>query len=151
VSAPIDLMATSARFMQPRNRLYHRWLLGRMKADALATPGLAPHWAAALARVRSTWDFDDLYVAPANGWSGAAEYYRVNSAARFLAAIRVPTLVIHALDDPWIPGAPYRAFDWAGNPALVPLLPARGGHVGFHGAGGVWHDRCLVRFFDALA
>ena len=47
------------------------------------------------------------------GWRDAAEYYAVNSSAQFLPSITVPTLVVHALDDPMIPAGPYRAIDWA--------------------------------------
>jgi predicted alpha/beta-fold hydrolase len=101
--------------------------------------------------VRDTWEFDDRFVAPRNGWGGAEEYYAVNSAAGFLDAIRKPTLVIHALDDPWIPGVMYRERDWARNACLKPLLPRRGGHVGFHGPGEeAWHDLCLASFLERL-
>jgi predicted alpha/beta-fold hydrolase len=74
-------------------------------------------------------------------------------ARRFLAAIRIPTLVIHARDDPWIPSEMYTSYEWSGNPKLRPLLAKGGGHVGFHGQGGglPWHDRCLLPFFDALS
>jgi predicted alpha/beta-fold hydrolase len=61
----------------------------------------------------------------------------------------VPTLVVHALDDPWIPGAIYERVDWRANPRLVPLLPRRGGHLGFHARGSAvpWHDRAIAAFF----
>ncbi|WP_145609435.1 YheT family hydrolase [Nitrospirillum amazonense] len=163
VSAPIDLSATSRRFLKARNRPYHLWLLRQMKAETLATPA-EPGTAeaerqAAVRRARTIYDFDDGYVAPANGWRDAEEYYRVNSALQFLPAITRPTLVIHALDDPWIAPEPYLAFDWAAHPALVPLIVTKGGHVGFHAAaegwgailGGGWLDRCLVRFLETLA
>ncbi|WP_236024887.1 YheT family hydrolase [Arenibaculum pallidiluteum] len=150
ISAPIDLRATSIAFLRPRNRFYHRHLLLAMKAEALAGP-LEPGEPAVVAAVRDTWEFDDRFIAPRNGWSGAEEYYAVNSAARYLDAIRVPTLVIHALDDPWIPGRIYAARDWSRNPSLVPLVSRRGGHVGFHGAGRTtWHDECLLRFAARL-
>jgi hypothetical protein len=73
-------------------------------------------------------------------------------ARRFLARVEVPTLVIHACDDPWIPSDAYTSYPWSDHPNLVPLLPAEGGHVGFHGVGSAipWHDRCLAVFFDAI-
>ncbi|TWB44479.1 YheT family hydrolase [Nitrospirillum pindoramense] len=163
VSAPIDLSATSRRFLRPRNRPYHLWLLRQMKAETLATPA-EPGSAeagrqAAVRRARTIYAFDNDYVAPANGWRDAEEYYRVNSARRFMSAITRPTLVIHALDDPWIAPEPYLDFDWAAHPALLPLIVTKGGHVGFHAAqenggailGGGWLDRCLVRFLETLA
>jgi predicted alpha/beta-fold hydrolase len=151
VSAPIDLAATSKHFLRLRNYVYHRWLIGRMRTDALATPGLEAHWAERVRSSQSVWDFDDRFIAPRHGYDDAAHYYRVNSAAQFVARIQVPTLAIHALDDPWIPSASYRSIDWAKVPAVKALLPRSGGHVGFHAIGGVWHDRCLVRFFERLA
>jgi predicted alpha/beta-fold hydrolase len=153
VSAPIDLSAASQRFMAPRNRLYQRHLLVGMKAEATAQGAqLEEEERRAIASVRSVWEFDERFVAPRNGWSGAEAYYAANMALRFLPEIRVPTLVVHALDDPWIPGESYRAFDWGRNPALTPLLPAAGGHVGFHGRDDrqPWHDRCFAAFLEAL-
>ncbi len=150
VSAPIDLALTSRTFMEPRNRVYHSWLLNRMKAETFASgPRIEAKWADAVRTARSVYEFDDRFIGPWNGWSGAEEYYAVNSALRFLPRIAVPTLVVHALDDPWIPGAIYTSIDWSANPNLTPLLPSGGGHVGFHGEGGVWHDRCLAAFFAA--
>jgi predicted alpha/beta-fold hydrolase len=152
VSAPIDLAAAAAQLGSPRNRVYHRRLLARMKQELAQAPDeLMPAIRAALAGVRSIIEFDDRFTAPRNGFADAAHYYSQCSAGRFMPAIPVPTLVIHALDDPWIPGAAYREYDWAGNPNLTPLLPRRGGHVGFHAVGGrVWSDDCMVDYLRRL-
>lgn len=151
VSAPIDLAASCAFMMRRANGFYHHWLLGKMKAEMAASAGkVDPQWLAAAAGAGSLWEFDDRLVGPWNGWSGAAEYYAVNSALGFLPRITVPALVIHAMDDPWIPAAAYRDFDWAANPSLTPLLSRHGGHVGFHGKGGVWFDQCLAVFLRNL-
>jgi predicted alpha/beta-fold hydrolase len=149
VSAPIDLEAAQLRLMAPRNALYHRYLLARMKAETLAGAELKPAERRAVLRARSVYDFDHGFVAPAGGFADAEDYYRRCSARRFLAAVDLPTLVVHARDDPWIPGAAYDAVDWRATPKLIPLRPAAGGHVGFHGrgAGAAWHDRCIARFF----
>ncbi|MGE0119585.1 MAG: YheT family hydrolase [Dongiaceae bacterium] len=149
VSAPIDLKATQLRFMQRRNRRYHDHILARMKQE-ITLPDLEP---AAVDAISSVYAFDDRVVAPRNGFAGADDYYARCSARNFLAEIRVPTLVIHARNDPWIPADPYLVFDWRGNPRLTPLLPAGGGHVGFHGLGSrvPWHDRCIGLFADRLA
>jgi predicted alpha/beta-fold hydrolase len=150
VSAPIDLRRCSLNLLRPRNYVYHRHLLAQMKGEALAGP-LAPGEAEVVRSVRDIWAFDDRFVAQRNGWAGAEAYYAANAALGFLDAIAVPTLVIHALDDPWIPGRIYAERDWGRNPRLVALLPRRGGHVGFHGPGAVaWHDGCVVRFLRRL-
>lgn len=150
VSAPIDLRATSLRVGAPRNRVYHDYLLRRMLADARAPHAdLGPVARATLDAVRTIWDFDDRIVAPRNGFADAEDYYARCAAGPRLGEIRIPTLVVHALDDPWIPGAIYERVDWRANPMLAPLLARGGGHVGFHGAGSpvAWHDRAIMGFF----
>ena len=152
VSAPIDLAAASARMLERRNWLYHRYLLRRVKRDATGGRSeLSAGERRAVAAARSVFEFDDTFVAPRNGWRDAAEYYAVNSAERFLASIEVPTLLVHALDDPWIPAAAYQRVDWAANPRLTPVLAPGGGHVGFHARGSrvPWHDRALDAFLAA--
>ena len=154
VSAPIDLKAAQRRIMMPRNRLYHRHMLARMKAEcAVGRAGVSEEERRAALAARSVYEFDDVFVARRNGFGTADAYYAINGAAQFLPAIRVPTLVIHALDDPWIPDEAYLRHDWRANRSLVPLLPPRGGHVGFHGRGGgpAWHDRCALDFFAEQA
>ena len=153
VSAPIDLKSAQLRIMAPRNALYHGYLLRRMKAECRAAP--VPPDAETLRtldRLRTLYQFDDRIVAPRGGFAGAEDYYARSSARRYLARITVPTLVIHAQDDPWIPFAAYRAVDWPANPRLRPLFPKGGGHVGFHDRGGppAWHDRTMAEFLKAV-
>lgn len=156
VSAPIDLAAASRRFRAPRNALYQRWLLGHMKAEALAPGGVAldARERQAIRDARSVYDFDDRYVAPRHGFAGAGDYYAQCSAAGFLAGVVTPTLMIHADNDPWIPLAAYRDTGRLGNPALRIVLTRGGGHVGFHGAravaGGRWHDGVIAAFLASV-
>lgn len=153
VSAPLALADASRRLMRGRNALYQFYLLKEMKREAMA-PGaeLTARERAAIAEARSIWAFDHDFSAPRNGFAGAEEYYERNGARRFLDGIAVPTLVIHALDDPWIPSTAYVAYDWRRNPNLMPLLPQCGGHVGFQGRGHrlAWHDRCIERFLEVV-
>jgi predicted alpha/beta-fold hydrolase len=152
ISAPLDLAAASERISAARNRIYQRHLLHHMKIEAL---GLGAELTAEeqdrVRTARTIFEFDDRFVGPRNGYTGAPDYYANNSGARFLSAIRVPLLVIHAFDDPWIPSAAYKRVAWADHPSLLPLLPDGGGHVGFHGRGSAvpWHDRCVEIFFKA--
>ncbi len=155
ISAPIDLAAATARIQARRNAFYHRYILSRLKAETLAAPGAAdgapglePGERRTIAAARSLRQFDDTVVAPRNGFAGVGDYYEQCKALRFLGGIAVPTLLIQALDDPWIPSAAYLEYDWRRNPNLTPLLPASGGHVGFHGRGHAagWHDRAMAAF-----
>lgn len=151
VSAPIDLAAASARLLAPRNRIYQSWLLAKMRAEALAGP-VTEAERAALVAARTVFEFDDRYVAPRNGFASAAEYYARSSAGPLLGRIALPTLLIQAPNDPWIPMAAYRRAEEEGHAALR-FLFADGGHVGFHASGSPipWHDRAIVRFLGDQA
>jgi uncharacterized protein len=153
VSAPIDLAATSHRMQHWRNYAYQAKLMRDMRFEAL-TPSseLSATERAAVARARSIAEFDAGFSAPRNGFSGLEDYYEQNSAQRYLDGIKVPTLVIHALDDPWVPAAPYLAYDWKKNRSLVAAFPAGGGHVGFHGSDrrNCWHDLATVQFLESV-
>ena len=153
VSAPIDLDAASRRMMARRNRPYQHYLLTRMRAEVLAGSAMMSEAERReVERARTIYAFDDRFVAPRYRFSGAGDYYARCSAQRFLAGIRVPTLIIHALDDPWIPSDAYRRQDWTTLPTIRALLPLCGGHVGFHGVGSrvAWHDRCAGTFFEQV-
>jgi predicted alpha/beta-fold hydrolase len=152
VSAPIDLSVVCSHMMRPRNRIYHRYLLRQMKSEATAKGAvLTAGERAAILGASTIWEYDELFIAPRHGFAGAEDYYERCKPVRFMADIRVPTLVIAAMDDPWIPGRLYDAFDWKSNPALEPHLLRSGGHVGFHGADELlpWSDRAVCRFADA--
>lgn len=152
VSPPLDLAATCRRMMTPRNYLYHRHILNGLKREALApNADLSAAESARIKAARSIYDFDDGFVAPRFGFRDASDYYAQNSSGRFIAAIRVPTLIVYAQDDPWIPAACYRDVDWRENPAITPLLTDKGGHLGFHDVASTipWHDRMIVDWLKA--
>lgn len=146
VSAPLDLAAASRRLHAPRNRVYHDYLLRRMVADS-------PHDEARAPGIATIREFDDRVVARMNGFADADDYYARCSSGAFLPAIRTKTLLVHAADDPWIPGSLYAEYDWSTNPSLMPCLTRGGGHVGFHEAGHATarHDREIVAFFGAIS
>ncbi|MEX2455350.1 MAG: alpha/beta fold hydrolase [Rhodospirillaceae bacterium] len=154
ISAPIDLAATARRMMARRNAIYHRWLLGRMKAEATAgAAAVTAREREALRAARTVYGFDDGFVAPRNGFGGADDYYARCSATGLLHLIRTPTLLIHGRNDPWISAADYDAVRWADHPAVTTALADGGGHVGFHGRDREtpWHNARLLDFITARA
>lgn len=154
VSVPLDLAACSARLRQRRNRVYEQYLISRLRADTLArVAGLSSAERHAVESSASVLEYDERFVAPRNGFADAADYYARSSAVGYLGGIATPTLVVHGMDDPWIPAEVYRGIRWNDLPALHPLLPAGGGHVGFHAIDSrvPWHDRCLAAFLDRFA
>lgn len=140
VSPPIDLHATQQRVAEYRNRRYHKYLLARMREERPCPPEVA-----------SILEFDNCVVAPTHGFRDALDYYAQCSSGPHLGAIRTPTLVIHAADDPWIPSRTFREIDWDRFRHVRLLMPWSGGHVGFHALGlkRPWHDEVAVRFLAA--
>jgi hypothetical protein len=153
VSAPIEPAEAAQRFMEPRNALYHYWLLRQMKTESTA-PGalLSEAERAAIHRARTIYEFDDGFIAPRNGFAGADDYYTRTAGARMAGDIKAPTLMIHARDDPWIPPAPYEALIGRAPANIQIVLTPSGGHVGFHAQGHAetWHDRRVDEFLKSL-
>ena len=150
VSAPLDLLEASRRLLEPRNAAYHLYLLARMKVESTTRPArLSAAERRSALTARTVFQFDDHFTAPRHGFACALDYYRRTMALNFLPGVTVPTLLIHADDDPWIPSGSYRAFDWGCNRRLTPLLAQGGGHVGFHARDHEvpWHNRCISAYF----
>ena len=106
VSAPLDLTAAGYTLDRGLNReLYARHFLGTMKRKALAKlarfPGL--YDARRVARARTLYEFDDLVTAPLHGFRGVRDYWTRASSAPWLDRIGVPTLLLNALNDPFLP------------------------------------------------
>ena len=96
--------------------------------------------------------FDDVATAPLHGFSGAQDYYRQSSSNQFLKGIRVPTLLIHARNDPFLPRRAIPLETMRENPSLEPAISRGGGHVGFlsgfvPGRPHFWAEDRLADFF----
>jgi len=136
ISVPYDL-AAGATYMEQGlfGPLYARYFLTSLKAKVKAKEGML-NPILNLDRVyssRTLWEFDDAATGPLHGFQGAADYYARCSSKQFLPRIRVPTLLFHARNDPFLPPSaiPHRAV--RENPVLFPAFARRGGHVGFMG------------------
>ncbi len=149
ICAPFDLAAAQRRIMQPRNWLYHRFFIKRMKNEALEPISeVSAEDRERIVSARTVFDFDNQFVAPRNGFGTAENYYETNSAEHYLGRIACPTLLIAANNDPIIPIEMYRRQRWGENPVLVPVLSEKGGHCGYHarGMGQTWADDVTARF-----
>ncbi|RUL87648.1 YheT family hydrolase [Tautonia sociabilis] len=127
---PIDLALCCSNLQRFPLNLYDRYFVRKLVSDIRRLHELVPELGPIdLARVRSMVQFDEWYTAPRNGFSGALDYYRRASAGPLIPAIRVPGLVVHALDDPFIPASPFISVEF---PSQIRLeLAPRGGHLGF--------------------
>ncbi len=153
VSAPIDLLGTCLTLLRFRNLLYHRHVFDAVKREALADGAvLTPDERRNITAARTLYAYDDVFTGPRNGFAGAEDYYARSSALNFLPGIAIPTLVLAALDDPWVPGGAYLGHHWGSNKSqsLTPVLTEHGGHVGFHGTGGYkpWSDLAVLAFLE---
>jgi len=135
VSAPVDLAAAGNALDRGFNRrVYTRMFLRTLRRKSLDKlerhPGL---YDAARVRAASTLrEFDDVVTAPLHGFRDADDYWARASAAPWLKAIRVRTLVINARNDPFLPESTLlRVNDVPRNVVLE--FPRTGGHAGFPG------------------
>ena len=80
---------------------------------------------------RTFREFDDAATAPLHGFTSAEDYYSRSSCSRFLDEIRVPTILLHSADDPFLPPTCIPRPAVRANPHLLAAFTARGGHVGF--------------------
>jgi predicted alpha/beta-fold hydrolase len=154
VSAPIDLAACARALGEPRNFIYARRFLTRLKARVRRRHVQAPEMYSldALKRVKSIWDFDDVYTGPLFGFGSAVNYYRTQSSSQYLEKIRVPALLVQAKDDPLIPFKVYDHPAFRENPWLRLEAVEHGGHVGFisRRAPRFWLDRVVVDWLEQV-
>ena len=156
-SAPLDLVAAGNALDRGFNRaVYTRNFLRTLKAKSLAKlerfPGLFDRAAAMQATTLRA--FDDAVTAPLHGFRNAEDYWLRSSSKPWLMHIRVPTLVLNALDDPFLPAWALPKDDEVSN-AVCLHFPAQGGHVGFVSGkfpGSIaWMPTHVLRFFSAIS
>jgi predicted alpha/beta-fold hydrolase len=143
VSPSVDLQASTDQIQARRNWLYHRSFLRRLKRKMQVKHSLYPHLydIDGLSSISSIRAFDERYTSLAGGFENATDYYYRGSAVRVAQHIEVPTLIIHAQDDPFIPYNSLRDPDFQNNPNILIVAPERGGHVAFVSSGYPGEDR----------
>jgi uncharacterized protein len=151
ISPPVDLAACALRIAEARNRIYESRFLRHLRRTLARkkTVMTVDYSLDAFSTIRSLIDFDNAYTAPAFGYRDAFDYYAQASSNRLLANIQLPSLVIHARDDPFVP---FNNFDhpaFRENLSLCLLAPAFGGHVGFisRRKPRFWAQDQVLRFF----
>lgn len=133
VSACLDLSACADAVHRPGCRIYEERFLRKLRARVRRLEARWPDHLPLdqLSAIRSIRDYDDRIMAPRFGYRNAADYYHRASAARVLARITRPTLVLHAEDDPFIVITPESRRILAANPRIR-FVPTRyGGHCAF--------------------
>jgi predicted alpha/beta-fold hydrolase len=136
VSAPYDLSrcADNLDHALDLRAVYRLRFVQQMKGKALDKAARHPEKlsAARIRGIRTLREFDDVVTAPLAGFDGVADYYRRASAGpAAIAALRKPTLLISAADDPIVPGEILASIAAVANPLVTTRFSAHGGHVGF--------------------
>ena len=154
VSAPVDLMASGDALGRGFNRVYTRNFLTTMRRKTLAKLALFPDLCdrRLMQAARTLRDFDNVVTAPLHGYRDTDDYWTRASAKPVLKHISVPTLMLNARNDPFLPAAALPIATEL-SAAVTVDFPATGGHVGFvTGAfpGRLdWLPRRLLNFFQA--
>jgi uncharacterized protein len=158
VSPVIDL-ELCVRALERRQNFFYQWnfvrgLKRRMRRKA--------HWypdrftTDGLDAIRTVRQFDEVYTAPHFGFRDASDYYYRASAMRVIDRVRIPTLIITAEDDPFVPSQPFRDRKVVENPNLRVIVTPQGGHCAFvtesrDGYDGYWAEHEILAFATAHA
>lgn len=131
-SVPIDLHSSCLEISKPSNWIYqNRFLKSLKRKIILKSQHLVDIETSGLKQTRSLLEFDDRYTAPLHGFANAIDYYTRCSSRYFLDAIKTPTLLVNARNDPFLSKACYPIKQVQHHAFLKFESPAHGGHVGF--------------------
>ncbi len=132
-SVPCDLQSSSSQLAKPVNRIYMRRFLATLRHKIRAMMEIMPGKIddRGYEQMRTFKHFDDRYTAPIHGFKDAEDYWRQCSCKQFLKHVRIPTLLVNALNDPFLAPACYPIQEAEQNSSLYLEMPVTGGHVGF--------------------
>ena len=135
VSVLFDLARASRHIDRGFSRVYQRHFLQSLRKKALGKLEQYPELVSRerIRSARTLYEFDDVVTAPVHGFADAGDYCARSSSIRFLSRIRVATLLLSAVDDPFLPSEVLEQVRGVavGNPYLEVEFLAKGGHVGF--------------------
>ena len=157
ISVPYKLAPCADRLNQGFSKIYQTYLMGRLKRSAvrkgdLLKDALGLYDLSQINKLNTLWEFDDLLTAPLHCFKNVHDYYEKASCHQYLKSVQVPTLLVHALDDPFmVPEVVPQASELSGliQTAFVPV----GGHVGFvsgsfPGKEWSWLSQIVPNFFE---
>lgn len=151
-SVPCDLAGAARELERPQNAIYMRYFLSSLRKKVRLKharyPDLYP--LDGLEAIRGFKEFDGRYTAPAHGFASAEDYWRKSSSLPFLPGIRVPTLLVNTLDDPFLSPGCYPTQEARDSRFLTLETPESGGHVGFVpplGERVYWSEQRAAEFF----
>ncbi|MEJ6579945.1 MAG: alpha/beta fold hydrolase [Akkermansiaceae bacterium] len=152
-SAPCDLTSSSLQLGEWQNKIYMSRFMDGLKGKVIQKneefPGKLD--LSELKKVKTFAEFDDRFTAPLNGFIDARDYWKKASSKPYLANISIPTLLISALNDPFLPPACYPEEIARMSRHFHLEIPKHGGHVGFASRGEeYWSETRCCEFLDEL-
>jgi len=155
ISVPLHLGSSSKKISETKNSLYSKRFLRSLKKKIIeksaAHPGQIP--VEAIRNIKTLADFDDFFTGPLHGFADAKEYYEVNSSLYVLDQIKVPTLVLNALNDPFLSEQCFPKTLAKSLDEVYCEFPKHGGHVGFspeNSSKPYYSERRAVEFISAV-
>jgi predicted alpha/beta-fold hydrolase len=155
ISPAADLSLSADVIHRPANRMYEWWFMRGLRARLRRKAALFPgkYDVSLLAKANSIRNFDEHITARYMGFEGAEDYYTKASSSRVLDRIAIPTLVIHADDDPFIKLSPETISRFESNPNIHFIYTEHGGHCAVlaepNGYDGRWAENQIVDFLQA--
>ncbi|MDC0014100.1 alpha/beta fold hydrolase [Flavobacteriaceae bacterium] len=152
ISVPVDLHGSSLVLQKPKNKLYTwRFLITLAKKIRLKHKQYPEQVdVSLLKKVKKLIDFDEHYTSKLNGFSDAKDYYAKANCKQFLSSIKLPALLINALDDPFLSASCFPYAEAEKNKNFSLMTPSHGGHVGFVSSGReyYWVEKEILSFID---
>jgi len=132
-SVPCHLKSSSQKLMRRSNSIYMKRFLGylgkKMEMKAVAYPDKID--ISDYKKIKTFKQFDDRFTAPIHGFKDAEDYWKKCSSKLYIPSIEIPTLIVNALDDPFLAEECFPHQEVAGNKNVSMENPKFGGHVGF--------------------
>jgi predicted alpha/beta-fold hydrolase len=147
----MDLKTSCEKISRPANRIYSARFLRSLKSKILIKSRMRSDLDTSLIdRIKTLAEFDDCYTAPIHGFRNAIDYYTRCSSIHFVKDIRIPTLVINTLNDPFLSEGCFPEKLLENHPFVRLQILPRGGHVGFtqfNKNGLYWSEQRTLDFF----
>lgn len=151
VSVPVDLYHSSIKLQEFQNRLYTLRFIYTLSKKIRLKHEQYPEEVDVkrLKKIKKLMDFDEYYTSQLNGFKDARDYYKKANSKQFLSSIKIPTLLINALDDPFLTPECFPYTEAKENANFYLMCPPYGGHVGFVSRGGsYWSELEILNFIQ---
>jgi len=153
-SVPVDLHQSCIQISKPANYMYTWYFMKSLKQKVKEKASSRGNIDAShVEKINNLIDFDDAYTAPLHGYQNARHYYDACNALQYLEDIEVPTLLVNALNDPFLSESCYPIKKFISHNYLQIETPTKGGHVGFTDINQkqlFWSEQRALHFVKAI-